>query len=192
MVEEQRGMLQFLLQLPLKYKRSHPILCIWICLHDSLWKFWFLGKALLESKNVTPVPKLIQFGNYMQGVRFRICQEKQGWKRVNFCADLLEGRDVIILLLLVIVWNVAKITYLKAELRARQLFAIGIVEGDDNLLHARSSLLFIVHASPCHFHHVLELLQWVLWLHDPAVYHPRQQHRLKRRIIRKEFPAPSR
>jgi hypothetical protein len=99
----------------------------------------------------------MQFRHYMQGVRFRICQEQQFW--LIFCADLLEGRDDIILLLLVIVWNVAKITYLKAELRARQLFAIGIVEGDDNLLHARSSLLFIVHASPCHSHHVLELLQ---------------------------------
>jgi hypothetical protein len=47
------------------------------------------------------------------------------------------------------------VPYLKAKVKARDIFGFKIVEGNENLLHARSSLRVVIHASSYHLHHIL-------------------------------------
>jgi hypothetical protein len=50
------------------------------------------------------------------------------------------------------------VPYLKAKVGGGDIFGFKVVEGDENFLHARSSLPIVIQASFCHLHHILQLL----------------------------------
>jgi hypothetical protein len=50
------------------------------------------------------------------------------------------------------------VPYLKAEVGGENIFGFRVLEGNENFLHARSSLPIVIQASFCHLHHILQLL----------------------------------